>query len=1282
MQQSPDVGLGACPYGLGVATVQRTVGTDQLKKLSDREVFRIAEQHLATLSDDQRVPPGETRLTRLPRLRRAGRCVVLEGVRLREAYGTVAQFLLNPRHLPGRAWTRLRLLEPRQTFNFWKLGLLIGVVTFASLTTTAGLVHGFWGAKWIVWVAGGLAGGILTALVFALWSDLFRCPWLGHRVRRHVWRQPSCVLLSNVGSRRAAAMAREEPLDIVPRADLYDDILPGVLSGRGKDVQILVGEPGSGKTTALIGIAGVLARVGIVPVLVPLHSLDEADLVELARTRFKRQINAFVRSESEADIFWRWLCRRRRVAILVDDLDRVGSDGERGFMLRRALKDVELEDLPAIVTARPAGVPAGIAASAIQLGALDEETAVECVAKGARRDPGFRASNEVPRQWLRSWIHEGKLAEVPFYLELLVQLAATGKFRQLPEPAALWGERDRTGRYCLRPDGVYEWNPLWVRFLLLENFYEEMKAGRIRTWRGIEQRERMSMLDGLKDAALGMLSASALQARAFQQPRAMRDWLTPERTHIVDFIATDDRQDGYRGDWSPDGHTPTEGEHGHRRSKVSAHEVLDAGERLLLLTPDAHGEPQFRHRIMHAYLAGRRLSTIEFERVDEGHVKTRHKGKGGLQREWINDLLDPHHPEKLTAQMALTFAALCSESERLACKEHHTGARGSDHRRTQSAKQPPDDRERRWKHVAQKIITDLVTSARDSLAQSPPHRASERTEAVLLALSDRPMGAISLRVGTGTIHGSEGQEDIDPMHARDAEQRRDPDDALMKLTTASDIARAVGYRAGRPRRTASSASRSKKGSKTTPRPATQESILCEIKDSHLATRWTKLEAIRAIAALDADTRWDRIWDFARDTDYKVRQAASEELQRDAYRAFKHIGRDVEHLLVQAAARSALGLDLAHFEAHPGKHRRDTGNDHYDILDWTEDGMLGLQALGTVLPAIVSGLREDPTAHAPEAWRGQQLADPNGVEIRGAQAQHADGSRDGKAVDYKEYVRLVNRARTALEQLVALAFSGGQHALEEAVADGFKTDAIRHALSLYPRETACTSHAGPGWVASHTRLVATVGLQRAESWYAQLMLHQALSLYAIAGADRPLTFDTFAHHLHRGGGLRHPLAQRSARLARAAVRRQQIGSERWRSYIWEDEAIATSRRKPELNVRAAQLLGDVTVLLDLKEGSPEDRQEPFGYMCELPHCLHDSPDRQEILGTGCPAQCGWNYCPYKQPPPDEPNSYRGVSPAFCRQQREIALRHRPPWQRKINRRRLADFWQQMERRART
>jgi hypothetical protein len=213
----------------------------------------------------------------------------------------------------------------------------------------------------------------------------------------------------------------------------------------------------------------------------------------------------------------------------------------------------------------------------------------------------------------------------------------------------------------------------------------------------------------------------------------------------------------------------------------------------------------------------------------------------------------------------------------------------------------------------------------------------------------------------------------------------------------------------------------------------------------------------------------------------------------------------------------------------------------------------------------------------------------------------DGGRlNASGADGEDYSVLVRRARGALDRLVAIAFQGGQHQLEDAVASGFKGDAMRHAHARDAVERS-KAVAGPGWVAANRRLVLAVCLGRAESWYARLLLNQALALYTIAGGKRNETLDAFSRHVHRGRE-HHPFTQRGTRLARAAVMRKAYPTATWHAFIWDDEDEVAGRRQVTLNARTAQLAGDVALLLDLNEGSPGDCQVPFGGMNELPYCL--------------------------------------------------------------------------------
>lgn len=1311
-------------------------------RLTKAECIRRGENHLAYLSEHQQIAVANARATSWPRTRAHCRRLVLGAVWLQEVIRRAWRRTWNPQHRLGQVAARVRLLSPSETLNAWVFGsaLLLAAMIWLKFVKAPlevdkkgqiRLIDTGFGKTLTDTLLALALGGLLAAL----WTNLFRCPWAIRRIRRRISRDPGAMLLTNLGAREEDLIPRNDPLRIVPRTELYYDVLPGVLARDHKDLQIVVGEPGSGKTTALLGLASLLAKLGIVPVLVPLRSERNVNLVELANSRFRRQIEAFVRSDGEAEVLWSWLSRRRRVAILADDIDQIGPDGERGFVMRQTLLEASTYGLPIIVTARPAGVPAGIAASAIQLAGLDEETIIDSAVEGAKTDPGFKESYLVPRKLIATWIREGRLTEVPFYVELLAQLVAAGECRRLVDASSMSAEVSRPGRYRLRPDGLYEWNPLWVRFQLLELFVKKARSGRIRPWLGIEPHERMSALNELEKAALGSLVATGIKAKAARRGRREREQEVgmPQRWRLEEFISTEDRDPGR--------HTgPTTA--GHKlRSNVSVNEVTDTGERLRILDRDGEGHLQFRHRIMQAYLAGCCLAT----RYRRGQRDTQHLALPRWigddesapprlpddEPNWLEYLLDPHHPEKLTANMAVTFAALVAETEKDFVRERRPSAEEVD--------APEADA---WEQLGRTVIRELVQHAERSQSgqiDPAPHadggirRAIWRDGRRLVAPADQDER-------DGPVHG---RDDLQPMRFVDPERRADPDDALIKLTTAADVARAIECPCGKGQRRGDA--------------LTQEQIVRAVEKVAMTTRWTKLEAIRAVAALDTPERWKCIWQFARDPDYMVRRAATHALKVDATRAYQALEQDFHALILRAAARSSLHLALtrpereAHemYELHAGVELVEAGDLHgisvplrrphlphphvgvprphlpvpplrlhfprllpntqeelaqrarraaahvptppvptrsllnhangdeptYDIRVWRDDEEVPkLRALGWVLPSIVSGLHEDPFAHLPEAWHG--VDDPAASQDVRPSRYPAEENVETTTRYFPAYTQ---SAGTALRRLVALACERGHDDLEESLAQGFKSDAMRHAES---RELQAAQRVtGPGWVASNRQLVTEMALNHATSWYARMLLYQALALYTIAGADAESALDAFAAHLHRGGPERHPITQRAARLARAGLRRYLIGRPRWTAYIWREESESAGRRATHLDSGVAQLLADVTILLDLKEGSQDDSQRPFGSMRQLPYCLSQSRDRREILATGCAEGCGWGLCPYKQSPPDEPNAQRGVSRAFCRQQRQIARHHLPDWQRSIKKKSLQEFWRAMEERSR-
>lgn len=1139
---------------------------------SSSEALRAAEQHLAELRKHHPAQTAEARGGSGSALRPLRRLFERERERLSSRLEDVRQAWEAPYHPLGWLVARVRLLQ-RPTIG---AATISAVLLFAIVAVVAFAPPRFIDQSASKTVRTFFFGGVLTGVIVALWGDLFRLPYQSRRIRRRIVRNPWSVLPTTARKREAELMARDETRRIVPRRELYDELLPGVLDRSQRDTQVVVGEPGSGKTTALVDISKLLARIGIVPVVVPLWGKMPDNLVDTAKKRFVQHARSLERSETRLEELWHWLRTHRRLVILVDDLDRIAPDGDRGFLLRRALGDLAGEGIPAVVTTRPAGIPAGVAASAISLEKLGDGAATRHVLGVAREQPGTAGKAfDTPevRGNVELWIKEGRLAEVPFYLELLARLVAAEHCEELAPASTLVAE-GKTGRVRRRADGHCEWDPLWVRFRLLERFHDEVAAGTVHRWLGIDVRERTSCVAALGEAALAQLVAIALEAR----PSARTGREKPARKDIEKFLDANDRptiEDG-------------------PRLTVSAHEVVNTAERLRMLDRDPDGGLHFSHRILQAYLAGRYLAD-ELAEDDSGC--------GDNPPNRLELLLDSSHPERMTANMTLIFAALCmSQREQSLAEQGKREAEGG--------------------HI-DIILRNLVVEAELRLPKRESDPLAERRERMLR---------------------------LDPSKPFDPEDRRaDPDDALGKLTTAAEIAAATG------------------------RLGESSSILSAVERASGATKWTKLNAILAIAALKGGEgkQWARIWEFARDPDHGVCRAASEAIADDAFRAYSVLECGVEALILRAALKSArdLPLDRAVGGAWSEKSKDSEGRAlwealrEYGIEDEVKE-VRALKALGWVLPAVVSGLREHPAG--PAVMGSDEAAD--------TPAPPCGGKGDETLVpDQRQYDEHLRHASRALDRLVSLAFQSRFPELEASVAQGFKNDAMRHADNPKKRS-------GPGLVESNRQLVTDVCLDNARHWYSRTVLHQALALYTVAGSDAAIAFDAYGRT--RGGAEPHPLVRVAAEQARRVVVRHRAESKRWKAFVWADEGDATSRRQPALNPTASMLVADVTLLLNLNEIAPEDRQRRFARMSRLPYCLHESRDRLEILGAGCPDACAYKFCPLREAPVDEPDGQRTISRAFCRGMQGIAADRVPPWQKGIKKKDLKEFWREMEKRART
>ena len=172
----------------------------------------------------------------------------------------------------------------------------------------------------------------------------------------------------------------------IPRgahSDVYADVAEDLIEVAPVGPQLIVGEAGSGKTSALVGVAGFLAERGMVPVYVSLRGVEELDFLELGRQRFLDHVEEHLATEADGARVWRWLLRSRRVVVLADDLDQAGpaksADDDDKHAVRRALDASRRRGLALAVTARPVGIPQGLALSAVTLRPLTDDLATEAV---------------------------------------------------------------------------------------------------------------------------------------------------------------------------------------------------------------------------------------------------------------------------------------------------------------------------------------------------------------------------------------------------------------------------------------------------------------------------------------------------------------------------------------------------------------------------------------------------------------------------------------------------------------------------------------------------------------------------------------------------------------------------------------------------------------------------------------------------------------------------------------------------------------------------------------
>jgi DNA polymerase III delta prime subunit len=267
----------------------------------------------------------------------------------------------------------------------------------------------------------------------------------------------------------------------------------------------------------------------------------------------------------------------------------------------------------------------------------------------------------------------------------------------------------------------------------------------------------------------------------------------------------------------------------------------------------------------------------------------------------------------------------------------------------------------------------------------------------------------------------------------------------------------------------------------------------------------------------------------------------------------------------------------------------------------------------------------------------------------------------------------------LERLLQLEKSNAmaQRGLEASIAQGFKVAARLRPKGEFDPEAE------------------EMLRKRAVFWYSQLNLLHALALRMARGsAGETAPISELMGDVRRRERMRtygwsngaaitgdlHPMVRYAAKLCEKALANKDP-EKRWEkmtSVVWKDEGLVVSRRPVDLDPAAVQLVGDITVLLNLNEAGSPDRRGDFGEETTLPHCL-SSRHRREFW-KGCPEDCRFRLCPL-QPNP-QLWAHRELSRAFCRDQSLSAKKRAAGgWGSGVTRRALPDFWRRLGEQAR-
>jgi hypothetical protein len=256
------------------------------------------------------------------------------------------------------------------------------------------------------------ANSVLVALLAYAGYFAFTRGWVLFRYQRRARREPQGLLSGHHDIPELAQISRRSGLLLQIGERIRDRDLENA-PPRSRDVPMILGDIGAGKSTFMVTLAAYLARRGVVPILISLRNeRPPFDIPELARKRFLRHIDDPLLSAAAAERLWRQLWHRHLVVVLVDGLDEALGQGQLIDALELADGLVDRSSTRLIAASRPESLVSLRGFAVLELEPLSRTELIGRLAVKHRSAPSLSESEA------SLLVETLGLPSAPFYLEV------------------------------------------------------------------------------------------------------------------------------------------------------------------------------------------------------------------------------------------------------------------------------------------------------------------------------------------------------------------------------------------------------------------------------------------------------------------------------------------------------------------------------------------------------------------------------------------------------------------------------------------------------------------------------------------------------------------------------------------------------------------------------------------------------------------------------------------------------------------------------------------------